>query len=62
MLRPTNLDETLGNDDDGQEEADYPQPPYKNPIILLNPNGMKMDFRPVSELEKELSSMNAVQF
>lgn len=36
--------------------------PLKNPIIVLNPDGVKREFRPVSELEKELSSMNAVQF
>lgn len=35
---------------------------YKNPIVMLNPNGAKLGFRPVSELESELSRMNAVRF
>ena len=35
---------------------------YKNPIVMLNSKGVKMGFRPVSELESELSSMNAVRF
>jgi len=37
-------------------------PTYKNPIVMLNPKGVKVGFRPVSELESELSSMNAVRF
>ena len=47
--------------EDEMEHA-YPQPPYRNPLILLNPDGVKTEFRPVSELEKELLSMNSVQF
>ena len=47
---------------DSEKEATYPQPPLKNPVILLNPDAVKMEFRPVSELERELASMNAVQF
>lgn len=35
---------------------------YENPIVMLNPKGVKMGFRSVSELESELSRMNAVRF
>jgi len=41
---------------------DDDEPTYNNPIVLLNPKGVKVGFRPVSELESELSSMNAVRF
>ena len=44
------------------EEPEYPQPPTRNPVILLNPQGIHMAFRPVSELKEELRRMNAVQF
>jgi len=49
-------------EDEGEEMSAYPEPPLKNPTILLNPDGAAMEFRPVSELEEELLSMNAVQF
>ena len=35
---------------------------YKNPVVLLDPDGVKMGFRPVAELRDELQKMNAVQF
>lgn len=35
---------------------------YKHPIVMLDSKGIKMGFRPLSELESELSSMNAVRF
>lgn len=54
------LDKAKAGDERRRQEQD--EPSYKNPIVLLNPNGVSMKFRPVSELEKELSSMNAVQF
>ena len=44
---------------DGYEEDELS---YKNPIVLLNPEGAKMGFRPVSELKRELSGMNAIRF
>ena len=34
----------------------------KNPIVMLDFKGIKMRFRSVSELESELSRMNAVRF
>ena len=37
----------------------HDEPPIKNPIVLLNPDGGSITFRPVSELEKELASMKA---
>lgn len=48
---------------DGKRKRDeHDEPSLMNPIVLLNPDGAKMGFRPVSELEDELSNMNAVQF
>lgn len=38
------------------------EPPYKNPTVILNPKGQVMGFRPVSELENELTVMNCVLF
>ena len=54
--------DSKGDPKKGQDGTTYLEPPYKNPIILLNPDGIQKKFRPVSELEKELLSMNAVQF
>ena len=48
--------------ENNEMEPEYPQPLYKNPVIMLNPDGARMEFRPVSELEKQLLSMNSVQF
>jgi len=42
--------------------VDEDEPTYNNPIVVLNSKGVKVGFRPVSELESELSSMNAVRF
>lgn len=56
----TTLDKAMAGDKRGREE--HGEPPYKNPIVLLNPDGLSMRFRPVSELERELASIKAVQF
>ncbi|KAL9605902.1 MAG: hypothetical protein Q9179_000923 [Wetmoreana sp. 5 TL-2023] len=45
-----------------REEDDEDEPKYKNPIVVLNSQGVKTGFRPVFELETELASMNAVPF
>lgn len=42
---------------DGDDETTY-----KNPVVVLDPEGVQTGFRPVSELEEELLSMNAVRF
>jgi len=55
-------EDDLEDEDNKESEAEYPEPSCKSAIILLNSNGAKMGFRSVSELEKELSSMNSVQF
>lgn len=47
------------NEDRG---AKHEEPSYKNPVIMLNPDGARMQFRPVSELEAELLKMKNVQF
>ena len=46
----------------GPHDNDQEELSYTNPIVLLNPDGVKMGFRTVSELEHELASMNAVRF
>ena len=46
----------------GAREDDMDEPSYKNPIVVLNSDGGRMRFRPLSELETKLSSMNSVQF
>ncbi len=54
---------TAGQAADGEGKRDeHDEPSLVNPVVLLNPDGNKRAFRPVSELKKELSSMNAVQF
>ena len=42
-----------------RRREEHDEPPYKNPIILLNPDGASIKFRPVAELEKEILSKNA---
>ena len=44
----------------GREE--HEEPPYKNPIIILNLDGASIKFRPVAELEKKILSKNADEF
>lgn len=45
-----------------QRREDTDEPALTNPVVLLNSSGIKIGFCTVSELEKELSSINAVQF
>ncbi|KAI9843843.1 MAG: hypothetical protein M1830_007678, partial [Pleopsidium flavum] len=49
------------NVSNGQRSSDD-EPSYENPTVILNPEGQKMGFRPVSELEKGLTELNYVQF
>ena len=46
----------------GRDRNDDDELTYKNPIVVLNPEGTQIGFRPVSELEEALSNMNAVRF
>jgi len=41
---------------------DDDEPAYKISTMIRNPKRVKLGFRPVSELESELSSMNAARF
>ena len=51
-----------GGDVDVEEDKGGHDPGCKTSGVVLKPQGAKTRFRPVSELEAELLSMNAVRF
>ena len=38
------------------------EPSYKNPLVVLNPDGSRRPFRAVSELREDLQKLRSVQF
>jgi len=45
-----------------KEADEEEEPSYDFPVTILNPDGPRTPFRPVSELRELLQSMNAVRF
>lgn len=45
-----------------RKHAEHDEPSLNNPVVLLNPDGARKKFCPVSELKEELLRMNGVQF
>lgn len=59
----TKAEATAGDTTDWKATADeHLEQPLMNPVILLTPDGAKKEFKPMSELRKELASLHAMRF
>ena len=57
---PTNYE--ANDSDESHTVVGADKPPIENPVILLNPDGTHLNFKPVSVLKAELQRLNHAQF